>query len=118
MKQNKTFWSVLQTFFIQKNDSEIGLSRSVTFENTGRSGYAIFRDGVKTIRFYMEVGGSDCIFYMVIPSAGQWETQTGYQSEEREEILTYIADESQKKQVNVSGAYYNIEDTHIVFYQK
>jgi len=119
MKHTYIFWSILERFYRhKKKEKPGGTGRSIVFENTGRSGYAVFRDGDKSTRFYTEVGGGDCIFYMVIPSAEQWEIETGYPLENRDEILTFIAEESIKKQANVKGAYYKIQERHIVFYQK
>ncbi|MBK9256687.1 MAG: hypothetical protein IPM42_14460 [Saprospiraceae bacterium] len=119
MKNIPIFWSVLKRFFAQKQEQNyLQKSKKMTFENNGRSGYAIYWDGNKTTRFYTEVGGGDCIFYMVIPSAEEWESHTGYAYTEREGILSFIAEESLKKQANLSGSYYKIEEKHIVFYQK
>lgn len=119
MKHNYIFWSVLERFYRNnKKENPNNTRKSIVFENTGRSGFAIYRDGSKSTRFYTEVGGGDCIFYMVIPSEAGWEKETGYPLDARENILTFIAEESIKKQANVKGAYYKIQDRHIVFYQK
>ncbi len=113
------FWSVLKSCFIQKqNEFYAPTNKNITFQNNGRSGYAILKDGNKITRFYTEVGGGDCIFYMVIPSAELWESQTGYTTAEKDEIVRYIADESLKIQAKTQGCYYKIEETHIGFYQK
>ena len=118
MKHNHFLESILKYLFKNKKDNQSENGISLVFENNGRSGYAIYRDGYKTTRFYTEVGGGDCIFYMVVPSAEEWESQTGYGSSDRVEILKYVAEESLRKQANLPGAYYNIEENHIVFYQK
>jgi len=117
MKHNYFLESILKYLFGNKKDSQSVNGRSLVFENNGRSGYAIYRDGNKTTKFYTEVGGGDCIFYMVIPSAEEWESQTNYSSGERDEIVKYITEESLRKQANLPGSYYNIEENHIVFYQ-
>ena len=118
MKHNHFLESILKNLFKPKKDSKSEDGRCLVFENNGRSGHAIYRDGYKTTRFYTEFGGGDCIFYMVIPSKEHWEKETGYAVAERDEILTFIAQESMKKQANIFGAYYKIQDCHIVFYQK
>jgi hypothetical protein len=48
----------------------------------------------------------------------EWESHTGYASTERDSILSFIAEESLRKQANLPGSYYKIEEKHIVFYQK
>lgn len=118
MKHNHFLESILKYLFTNKKDNKSENGRGLIFENNGRSGYTIYTDGNKTTRFYTEVGDGDCIFYMVIPSKEQWEKETGYAVAERDEILTFIAQESMKKQANLFGAYYKIHDRHIVFYQK
>jgi len=119
MHNNSMFWSVLKGFFTQRHEREYSKkNKSVTFENNGRSGYAIYREGNITTRFYTEVGGGDCILYMVIPSRDEWELQTRFTLEKRDEILSFIAEESMKKQVKLPGAYYRVEEKHIIFYQK
>lgn len=92
--------------------------KKIEFENNGRSGYVRYTDDLKSTRFYIEMGGGDCIFYMVIPSKEQWETQTGYSLAERDEILHFIAEECLEKQTSSPGAYYNIEEKHILFMNK
>lgn len=119
MIYNSLFWSILKGLFIQKQEQASSKNyKSITFEYNGRSGYAVYRDRNKTTRFYTEVGGGKCIFYMVVPSAAEWESHTGYNSAEREDIIRYIAEESLKKQTNLNGSYYKIEEKNIVFYQK
>lgn len=119
MKNNSMFWTVLKHFFVQKREQAYtNKNKNITFEYDGRSGYAIYRDGNKTTRFYTEVGGGDCIFYIVIPTAEQWSSETGYPSIERDVIIKYVAEESLKKQPKIHGTFYNIADKHIVFFQK
>lgn len=116
---NSIFWSILKTFFDRKQEQEYSpISKRITFENKGRSGMAIYQDGNKSIRFYTEAGGGDCIFYMVIPSAEEWESQSGYPLVERHNILEWIAEESLRKQTNPARSYYKIGERHITFYQK
>lgn len=118
MLYNHSFWSLLHDFF-RKNNSKNGAKdkRSIIYGNRGPSGYAIYRDGTKSTGFYMEVGSGICIFYISIPDEAQWETQTGYPLTSRNEILSFLADESLKKQARLPGAYYKINETSIVFYR-
>lgn len=118
MKLNHFLESILKYLFTNKKDNKSENGRNLIFENNGRSGYAIYTDRNKTTRFYTEVGGGDCIFYMVIPSTKEWTSQTGYPSEQRDDILKFIAEESLRLQSNSPGSYYKIEDKYISFYQK
>jgi hypothetical protein len=119
MKNNSIFWTMLKRFFTKKQGQDyLKKSKKMTFENNGRSGYAIFWDGYKTTRFYMELGGGDCIFYLDIPSPKEWSSHTGYALNQRDDILKFIAEESLRLQANHLGSYYKIEDKYIAFYQK
>jgi len=119
MKNIPILLSVLKRFFDQKQEQDYSKNfKRMTFENHGCSGYAIYWNGNKSTRFYTEVGGGNCLFYMVIPSIEVWASQTGYSLEERDRILPNVAEESLKKQANLPGSYYRIEEKHIVFYQK
>jgi hypothetical protein len=110
-------WTVLKQSFVKKKASQpANNGRRVVFENSGPSGYAIYYDGVKAIKFYTEVGGGNCIFYISIPSAQTWEKETTYPVEKRNDILAFIAEESLKKQARIPGAYFKMNETSIVFY--
>ena len=86
------FWTLLKRLFVQKQEQNYSKkSKKMTFENNGRSGYAIYWDGNKTLRFYTEMGGGDCIFYMDIPSTKEWVSSTGYSLVQRDDILKFIA---------------------------
>lgn len=119
MKNIPIFLSVLKRFFVQKQKQDyLQKSKKMTFENNGRSGYAIYWDGHKSIRFYTEMGGGDCIFYIDIPSTKEWVSSTGYSLVQRDNILKFIAEESLRIQCSSPGSYYKIEDKYISFYQK
>jgi hypothetical protein len=66
MKHNHFLESILKYLFKPKKYSKSENGRRLVFEYNGRSGYAVYRDRNKTLRFYTEVGGGDCIFYMDI----------------------------------------------------
>jgi hypothetical protein len=118
MKHNLFLKSILKYLFTNKKDNKSENGRRLDFEYIGRSGYAVLRDGNKILRFYTEIGGGDCIFYMDIPSPKEWASQTGYPSEQRDEILGFIAKESLRLQPQSPESYYKIEDKYIGFYQK
>lgn len=94
------------------------IMREVKYENQGRGGYAIFVEGLKSIKFEMEYGGGDCIFILYIPSAEKWETHTDFPLKEREEIIKFVADRVLRDQTTSSDAYYKISETDIAYFNK
>ena len=90
--------------------------RQVVFENKGPSGYVVYHNGTESTKFYMEFIGGNCIFFIWVPSEKNWEKETGFSLEARDEILAFIANESLKKQCRVSGAYFKVNDSGIAFY--
>jgi hypothetical protein len=113
------FWAILKDFYINKREAQSAKKeRRVVFGNSGPSGYVIYHDRDKSTKFYTEVGGGSCIFYISIPTEQQWETQTGYPSANRKEILNFIAEEGLKKQARLPGAYFKMNETSIAFYQR
>ncbi len=72
--------------------------RFVEYVSQGREGEVIYHEGFKSIRFYMEFGGNDVVFILNIPAPEEWESQTGFPLDEREEIIHYVAKITQKDQ--------------------
>ena len=93
-------------------------SRKVKYEDSGRSGTVIYIDGDKTLRFYSEMGGGNCLFYIGIPTRENWVKETGYSLGERDEIIQFVAENTLRDQTTSSGAYFEIEeDRWITFYK-
>lgn len=90
--------------------------RNVTFETYGREGAVIYHEGFKTIKFYMEMGGTDVIFYLNIPTIEDWEQATGFALQEREDILKYVAENTQRHQA--PSCDYEIKESEILFRKK
>lgn len=93
------------------------LSRKVKYEGSGRSGTVIYIDGDKTLRFYSEMGGGNCLFYLDIPTKENWIKETGYSLGERDEIIQFVAENTLRDQTTSSGAYFEIEDRWITFFK-
>ncbi len=93
-------------------------NRKVLFESQGRSGAAIYVDGDRTVKFYSEMGGGDCLFYLDIPAPDKWEEATGISLQERDEVVLFVAENTLRYQTTSSGAYFKIEDRWITFYKK
>lgn len=86
--------------------------RTVTFASYGREGEAVYREGTKELRFYMEFGGGDVVFYLNIPDDHVWKS-AGFDENEKSEIITYVAEETRDKQA--SSCNYEIGDREIVY---
>lgn len=89
-------------------------TRKIEYSGNVRSGSVIYIEGDKRLEFYSEMGGGKCIFYVDIPSSEQWEKSTGYPLEERDEIIKFIAETTQRDQA--PSGYYTIKEEEIVYY--
>jgi hypothetical protein len=89
-------------------------SRRLEYEGNFRAGTIIYVEGELRIRFYHEMGGGECKFYIDIPTAEKWEAQTGAPLSRREEILTFVAQTVQREQA--SSWRYEIGEREIGFY--
>ncbi|MBK7886964.1 MAG: hypothetical protein IPJ86_06550 [Bacteroidetes bacterium] len=103
---------ILRDKVIEKMQAKF--NRRVEFDGTVRSGTVKYIEGSRTISFYAEMGGGNCIFYIDIPTSGKWEELTGFKLSEREEIVKFVAEESVRKQTRSSGIYYLIGERDIV----
>lgn len=88
-------------------------SPHVSFETRGREGAVLYHEGIRSISFYMEMGGSDVVFYLNVPSEKNWKKITGFSSETRDRILTFVARQTQKHQA--PSCYFEIKDEVILF---
>jgi hypothetical protein len=91
-------------------------TRRLEYVSQGKEGEVIYIEGGKKIIFYMEVGAYDCVFFLNIPSAAAWEKTTNFPLSEREDILTFVAEQTRRDQA--SSCYYKISDTEITYYRK
>lgn len=89
--------------------------RHVLIEGTIRAGAVKYIEGSRSISFYSEMGGGNCLFYIDIPTSANWEKQTGFTLAERNEILQFIAEETLRKQTSSSNAYFVIDERGISF---
>jgi hypothetical protein len=92
--------------------------RKVSYKEYGRSNDVIYTDGEKMAKFYSEIGTGNCIFYIHIPSVENWESETDFSVAERDEILQFIAETVLRDKTTSSGAYFEIEDKWINFYNE
>ena len=87
--------------------------RRLEFISQGREGTVIYHEGRKQIRFYMEMGGDNVVFYLRIPAKAEWKQLTGFPANERDEILNYVAMHTQKAQA--PSCIYRITENEILF---
>ena len=87
-------------------------SRRVEYGPSGRGGTLYYVDSETRIEFWWEFGGGDCIAYINIPTAEQWEKHTGTPISERDDIVTFVAETVLRDQVS-SGGYFKIGESDI-----
>ncbi|MBK9256678.1 MAG: hypothetical protein IPM42_14415 [Saprospiraceae bacterium] len=92
------------------------ITRHLEYVSQGRDGEVIYIEGEKRIKFLMEMGAYDCVFYINIPSATEWEASTKFPLSEREDIITFVAEQTQRDQA--SSCVYKISDREISYYRK
>lgn len=91
-------------------------SRRIEYKGNGRSGTVIYIDNENRIEFINEMGGGNCMLYIEIPTAKQWELQTNTPLSGRKEILEFVAATVQAQQA--SNCDYEIKNDIIGFYYK
>ncbi len=91
-------------------------ARRIEYEGNFRAGEVIYIDNERRIRFYHEMGGGDCMFYIDIPSAQEWEARTGTPLCSRQEILEFVAQTVHTQQA--SSTRYEIGERDIAFYHR
>lgn len=89
-------------------------ARRIEYTGTFRAGEVIYVDNKRRIAFWHEMGGGNCMFYIDIPPAAQWEERTGTPLEERAEILEFVASTVRSQQA--SNCRYEIGEREIGFY--
>lgn len=90
--------------------------QQLTYINQGRSGYVIYKDDVSEIKFDFEFGAGNCVAIIFIPSPDVWVHATKRKPDERDIIIEYVAQQSQRDQV--SNGYYEIYDNYIELYSR
>ena len=92
------------------------ITRHLEYISHGKDGEVIYIEGEKRIKFLMEVGAYDCAFYVNIPTESEWEKATKFPLSEREEIIIFVAERTQRDQA--SSCIYKISDGEIAYYRK
>jgi hypothetical protein len=92
-----------------------GKGANVSYQAEGRGGYVFFNWDGAVIKMYYEFGGGNTLATIDIPTEKNWEKETGFPSDKRNEILEFIAKRIIKDQAN--GHQYKIHDAYIQIYQ-
>lgn len=93
-------------------------SRKLLFDGNGRSGSVTYLEGDKKVSFESEIGGGDCIFFIHVPDEENWLNKTGFELNERNDILQFVAENTLRIQISSSDAYYLIGERDILFIRK
>lgn len=88
----------------------------LSFHSTGRDGYIMYNDKGKSARFVYEMGGGDCMIFVLLPTDDHWFEDTGFPLEEKKKIVEHLAFMTHRD--FTGGAAYTIENNSIVFYRK
>jgi len=75
-------------------------SRKIEYEGSFREGTIIYIEGDLKIRFDHEMGGGNCMFYVIIPNEEKWEAVTKTLLNKRNDILQFIAETLKREQAN------------------
>jgi len=92
------------------------ITRRLEYISHGRDGEVVYTEGEKHIKFLMEMGAYDCVFYINIPSEAEWETTSTFPLSEREDIITFVAEQTQRDQS--SSCDFTISEKEIAYYKK
>jgi hypothetical protein len=95
--------------FEKLDDLHIG---HVAYESEGKTGTVLFYREDVTLRFLYELGGSNALSIIEVPSSASWEKETGLTQEERAPTLNFIAQRIVRDQAN--GHPYQITDQAIL----
>jgi hypothetical protein len=88
-------------------------SRRLEFEGNFRAGTIIYIEGDIRITFYHEMCGGGVHFSIDVPVAETWEAATGRPLAERDDIIAFVAAETQRRQARTWN--YIIRDNRIDF---
>jgi hypothetical protein len=79
-------------------------TRSVTYRQNGRGGTILYKDSENSIAFDWEFGGGNTVAIIFIPEISHWVSATEAPVNQRQEILTFIAEQVVRDQAP-SGHY-------------
>jgi hypothetical protein len=75
------------------------------YENNGRGGNYIFESDQTKFSMWWEFAGGDALVILDIPSANNWKARTKLPLSQRDEILTFIAEQIVQDQISGTGSF-------------
>ncbi len=88
-------------------------SRRLEFEGNFRAGTIWYIEGDIRLKFYHEMCGGGVHFSIDLPTAAKWESATGRPLAERDDVIAFVAAETQRRQARSWN--YLIRDNRIDF---
>ncbi|MBK8198474.1 MAG: hypothetical protein IPK75_08885 [Acidobacteria bacterium] len=73
-------------------------TRRLEFEGNVRAGTIIYIEGSLRLKFYHEMCGGGVHFSIDVPTPEKWESETGRPLAERDDIVQFVAAETQRRQ--------------------
>ena len=92
------------------------MEQKLEYINQGRGGYVVYKDGQDDIRLFFEYGGGKCVAIIYVPTIEEWTTKTNRPLDERNSILTFVAEQAIKDQA--PNSYYELSDSCIEIFTK
>lgn len=90
--------------------------RKLEYISNGRCGSVIYKDDQGDIKFYYEFGGGKCVAIIFVPPVNDWTVQTKRNLSERNEILTFVAEQTIKDQS--PNSYFEISENSIEIFSE
>lgn len=87
----------------------------VIIERDGRGGKLIYNRNDEARQFEIEMGRDNCLFFVLIPSAADWESQTGMVLTKRDEYLNDMAEAIRFQ--HAQGCTFEISSSAISFFR-
>ncbi len=91
-----------------------GLRPRLEFEGNFRGGTIHYIDGDRRISFWHEMAGGGFHMFIDIPPVERWEAATGAPLSERDDIVSFVAEETRRRQASAWS--YEITETEIRYF--
>src|SRR5687767_9381944 len=92
------------------------MEQKLEYINEGRGGYVIYKDEHGEIKLCFEYGGGNCVVIIYVPSTNEWASKTKRPLTQRQEVLSFVAEQSIKDQA--PNCYYGLSDICIEIFKK
>ena len=92
------------------------MKQKLEYINQGRGGYVVYKDEQSELKMEFEYGGGDCVAIIYVPTIAIWESKTNISTSDRNQVLSFIAEQSIKDQAPDST--YVISDDCIEIFRK